>query len=169
VGKAFWGDLGGQKFLAIEWELQSGFRIMKNVFGRSIVGVVGFGCVALMVFGVGRVGAGEISPAVEALMKERVAVLEQLVKVAEERYRSGNALFNEVLEAKQELWGAKLKLVSDKDVRVALREEMLANLTALEQLVKAQADAAVVGAEVVLRAKAARLEAEAMLLLEAEK
>jgi outer membrane protein TolC len=139
----------------------------KSIVGRfSILG--GLVCLSWLVFVLGDARAADVSAEVEALMKERVAVLEVLVKVAKAHYDDGTATYGEVLAASNELLSARLALASDVKTRVALREEMVVNLKELEKILQVQAEGGLVGAEEVLRAKAARLEAEALLLREAE-
>ena len=118
-----------------------------------------------MVLFYGGANAAETSRS-EELMQERVVVLEALVKVVEMQFEEATVSSRQVLEAMNELVAAKLAVARDQEARVALRKEMLTNLVALEKVVKAQSEAGLGGPEDALRAQAARLKAEAMLLRE---
>ena len=107
-----------------------------------------------------------LDPEVEKLLRQRLVVLEEAAKLTQEAYRAGQTNFTGTLAAQQAVLEAKLELAKGAAERVLVREEMLKNAQALEQITEQLASAAEVSRMSLLGAKANRLRAEADLLQE---
>ena len=103
------------------------------------------------------------------LLKERLAVLEQIVEGVIARHKSGNADMKAVLEAQEEVARAKLELAESPAERIAALEELLALATRAEKTAAAQHEAVLVSKMDVLIATAHRLRVAADLAKEKKK
>jgi hypothetical protein len=109
----------------------------------------------------------QASKQLEALLKERRDTLRQMVENLEVGQRSGTGITElSVLHARNELLDAELDLAKTREERVAVREKMVANLKVIEKAAEMQYRMGTTTPETLLRAKAARLKAEAQLLRE---
>ena len=141
-----------------------------NRIAFSVV-LVGFGAVAGLF-----VSSGLAEPAprtreadaemLTALRKERVEVLRQAVKQAEESFRSGLAPHTSIQRITISLLNAELDLAPDRAGRVAVRERMVAQFKRIETIVAEQVKSAIAKSTDLLEAKAARLQSEIDLLRE---
>jgi outer membrane protein TolC len=109
----------------------------------------------------------ESAKKIKDLRKERIAVLKELVDHCEDRYKSGMASSEELLEATVLLFRAELETAEKGADRVSLFRKMIDTMNQFEQVAKAQQAAGKVTAGDVLKIKARRLELE--ILLEQEK
>jgi RNA polymerase sigma factor (sigma-70 family) len=100
---------------------------------------------------------------VRSLLKERLATLKELVKVAEADYRNGNATFEQVAHAQRSLFEAELELSESAKERLAIHERMVTLAKKTEKIADALFRARQAKQSDVLRAKANRLEAEIAL------
>jgi hypothetical protein len=97
---------------------------------------------------------------VEELRKERIAVLKNLTDALEALYKSSNATFDEVLEARHLLIDAELEAAKTDAERVELYKNLVVVLKAYESWADVQHKTARATVASVLKAKAKRLEAE---------
>jgi outer membrane protein TolC len=102
----------------------------------------------------------------DAAPAERRETLRQLVKAAEQHYRSGNTTLPSVIRASNLLLEAELEAAKTKAERIALYEKMVENLRELEKVAEAGYKAGVRPMDDVLEARAARLKAEIQLARE---
>ena len=107
-----------------------------------------------------------IDPDVEKLLRERLAVLEEVEKLRSEAHRSGLTGFTSVLAANQAVLEAKLELAKNAAERVQVREQFLKNAEMREKALETLAKSAEAQRVGLLSARADRLRAEADLLLE---
>ena len=110
---------------------------------------------------------GEASEQLESLLKERRDTLRQLVETLEGQWRAGLTDGQlPILHARNELLDAELDLAKTREERIAAREKMVANLKVIEKAAEMQQRMGTTTPDTLLRAKAARLKAEAQLLRE---
>jgi hypothetical protein len=110
---------------------------------------------------------GEASERLESLLKERRETLRQLVETLEGQWRAGLTDGQmPALHAKNELLDAELDLAKTREERITVREKMVANLKVIEKTAEIQQRMGTTTPDTLLRAKAARLKAEAQLLRE---
>jgi len=103
---------------------------------------------------------------IQALLEERRATLHQLVRTFEAKFRAGVGGYDAVIHATNQLLEVELELAKTTEERLSIHEQRVKNLKELEEIMRKMQQAAVVGAEGVLAAKAARLNAEIALLRE---
>ncbi len=101
-----------------------------------------------------------------ALRKERRDILRQAVEQAEVLHRSARIDDASIRRIAINLLHAELDLAPDHAARVALREQMVKQFKAIEELAAARVESARAMKTELLEAKAARLQAEIDLLLE---
>lgn len=106
------------------------------------------------------------SKKIDSLLKERRDVLKQLVKLAKERHREGAEPADNVIRASLALLEAELELARSRRERVEIHKQAIALLRELEKMADLRFRAGTARKDVVLRAKASRLEAEIQLLRE---
>jgi hypothetical protein len=102
-----------------------------------------------------------------ALRKERCDVLRQAAEVAEVLHRNAKIDDTSLRRITINLLNAELDLAPDRAGRLALREQTVKQFKAIEEAVAARVERALATHADLLEAKAARLQAEIDLLLEA--
>ncbi len=98
------------------------------------------------------------------LLKTRRETLRQLLKVAEEQYRTGHSSFDSVVRASDQLIKAELELAEGYEATLALYEQRVGQFQTLENMATARYQAGQASQEDVLAARAGRLGAEIELL-----
>jgi hypothetical protein len=102
-----------------------------------------------------------------ALMKQRVEVLRELASMLQEQYRKGETKqLDWVVRTANDLWFAELEFAKDRDQRLAVCQQRVQRLKAVERIAELLRMAKEVSSSDVLAARAARLEAEVHLLRE---
>jgi hypothetical protein len=140
---------------------------------RIAVAVVSVGLIAVAVV-IASAGFTEPAPAVDAagaqklaaLQGERRDILREAVEGAEMLFRNARVEYSTVHRLSIELLNAELDLAPDRAARIAVRERILKQRQAMEEIVVAQKEAARTAEVTVLEAKADRLQAEIDLLRE---
>ena len=107
-----------------------------------------------------------IDPEVEKILRERLTVLEEAVKLRSEAHRTGSATLSSMLVANQAVLEAELELASKAADRVRIRKDLLKNAEMLEKAVEELVKSAEAPRMDLLSARANRLRAKADLLLE---
>jgi hypothetical protein len=107
-----------------------------------------------------------IDPDVEKILRERLAVLEEAARLLQQAYAAGQTSLAGTLDANKELFEAQLELARTPAERVQVREQILKNAETLEQAVEKIVQAAEGPRMNLLRARAARLRAQADLVQE---
>jgi outer membrane protein TolC len=102
------------------------------------------------------------------LLTERRDTLRKLVEAVELQYHHGAGTLDAVVRASNDLLDAELALAPSEADRIAILERIVQNLKALEEMVSARYNAGRATISDVLSAKAARLNAEILLLTERE-
>jgi hypothetical protein len=127
-------------------------------------------CLAVLLLAIICQSAGaqvkKMDPAVEKLLRERVALLKEVVDAQMTNFETGRANLDDIAYARQVLFAAELELAPTSAERIKIRESLLKDLTDLENRVKAQVEAAVRPTLDFKMARATRLRAEADLLTE---
>lgn len=103
---------------------------------------------------------------VEQLQQEHLAVLQQLVEVAFEAYKVGEADIAQGMQAQQQLLDAKLELAEDRDSRLKILADAVNLATEWQKVAEAQYRAAQTSQADVLQCRANSLKAEIALLRE---
>ncbi len=116
----------------------------------------------------GASNAAAVEPLVE-LMQERRAVLEQLVKVQSESYQRGEAGFESVVTAREDLLHAELELETRREERIKLLETFVEVAAQWEKMVMQRYRAGHVSVADVLKGRALHLKAQVDLLRERRK
>jgi outer membrane protein TolC len=123
--------------------------------------------VGSMVFAIGddqKPGADESR--INELLKERLAVLDEVAKLNRAAYERGEASTEAVLASESDVLLAKLELSTTQDERIAIREDLVASAKQLEELTIRMMEAGQ-GTQIDrLKAKALRLRAESDLIRE---
>ena len=110
----------------------------------------------------------ETNATVDALLKERFALLSKIHDIQLNRYQVGRTItFEDVLEAKMALNEARLDLCKMKAERIETRREMVATAEKMLDLVKANVEAATATGVDALKAEARLVEMR--IALEREK
>ncbi len=107
--------------------------------------------------------AGANDSKVKALQKEKLAVAQQVLTLAHKTFQIGRGSFSEVVEALQTVGKAQLDLCDTNAERVAVLEQMLAQVKDLVKTVELQVKAAFVPESSLLKAKLILLDAEIAL------
>jgi outer membrane protein TolC len=107
-----------------------------------------------------------LDPEVEKILRERLAVLEEAARLFQQAYSAGQTSLAGTLSANKELFEAQLELARTPAERVQVREQILKNAEALEQAVEKIVQAGEGPRMDLLRARAARLRAQADLVQE---
>lgn len=118
--------------------------------------------IARLLGGVER-AAPKTSAGIDALVRERLDTLRELVSYTDEAYRSGKTTYRSVMEAQNTLISAELESASRRADRIALLRTHVENLKKLEEIAASQQQAGQSTLADLLLAKAARLEAEIAL------
>jgi RNA polymerase sigma factor (sigma-70 family) len=100
---------------------------------------------------------------VQALLKERLAVLKEMQNRADKLYQAGQESKGELLQIKLRVLKAELDLCATDKERIAVHEKMVAVLKEIEQQVEELVKQNAAGAGAVLEARLNRLEAEIAL------
>jgi RNA polymerase sigma factor (sigma-70 family) len=100
---------------------------------------------------------------VRALLKERLATLQEVLAETEKASRAAAVSPNVVLQAKLQVLKAELDLCESDKERVAVHEKMVAVARECERMIEQQYRAAMATHTDLLKAKASRLEAEIAL------
>jgi hypothetical protein len=106
---------------------------------------------------------------VTTILGERLDVLRQVEGLQVEAYRRGEAPFDSVLAVQKEVIEASLELTDQKEERVRLLERLLNTMTEFERMAQQRHQAGLAVFVDVLKAKAARLKAQAELIRERER
>jgi hypothetical protein len=140
---------------------------------RIAVAFVSVGLTAAAVV-IASAGLAEPAPAVNAAGAEKLAalqgerrdVLRDAAEQAQVLFQNGRAEYSAVQRLTIALLNAELDLAPDRAARIAVREQILKQRKATEELAVAQKAAARLAGMTVLEAKADRLQAEIELLRE---
>ena len=97
---------------------------------------------------------------VEALHKERIAVLEELVKLRQREYSEGISAYDPIARAMDQLADAKFDAAKTPAERLAVRTTAVDRWSEFEKLVTAKFEAALVSQGDLLAAKAGHLRAK---------
>jgi uncharacterized protein (UPF0264 family) len=108
----------------------------------------------------------KLDPAVEKLLRERLALLREVAEVQQQNFELGRATLSDVAYARQLASAAELELAATAAERIKVREALLKSLKEVEEMVKAQVEAAIRPTVDLKMATATRLRAEADLLTE---
>jgi outer membrane protein TolC len=108
----------------------------------------------------------KLDPAVEKLLRERVALLRDVVEVQQQSFEIGRVTLSDVAYARQLLAAAELELAANAAERVKIREALVKTLTDVENNVKGQVEGGARPTVDLKMARATRLRAEADLLTE---
>jgi hypothetical protein len=100
---------------------------------------------------------------VQALLKERLAILKDMQNRAEKLYQTGQASKGALQQINLRVLKAELDLCATDKERIAVHEKMVAVLKAIEQQVAELARRSAAAAGTVLEARLNRLEAEIAL------
>jgi hypothetical protein len=106
---------------------------------------------------------GPEEPKLKALLKERLAALQEAAARTTEQYKRGAGSVAEVMEARRAARDAELELCDTDKERLAVLEKMLEEARAFEKDVAKMVDAGVVHANSGFKAKADRLQMEIAL------
>jgi hypothetical protein len=98
-----------------------------------------------------------------ALLKERLATLQQAAAQTDKQYETGKASVAEVMEAQRAVRDAELELCNTDKERLAVLEKMLEEARGFEKVVAQRVDAGKAPASSVFKAKADRLQIEIAL------
>ena len=97
---------------------------------------------------------------VKALQKERLETLNALASYVEASYKSGAVGFDELISARQKVAKAELVLCETNAERIAVREKIAELSKAYESFMKRAVESGVLPQDVLLKARAKRLQAE---------
>jgi outer membrane protein TolC len=103
---------------------------------------------------------------VEAVLRERLTLLREAVKLTRDQFQIGVVTFSVVLDAETKLGNAELELASTTAERIRVRENLLKTAEELEKVITAYVEGGRMSQTELLTAKAAKLRAKADLLLE---
>jgi hypothetical protein len=101
---------------------------------------------------------------VKSLLKERHAIVKDIVTETTKEYRAGQASFANVHEANQAMHRAELDLCDTAGERVMVLEKMLAEAKAYEKHVDASVKTGGLASSAALKAKVDRLDVEIALV-----
>lgn len=108
----------------------------------------------------------KLDPEVEAVLRERLTLLREAVKLTRDQFQIGVVTFSVVLDAETKLGNAELELASTTAERIRVRENLLKTAEELEKVITAYVEGGRMSQTELLTAKAAKLRAKADLLLE---
>jgi outer membrane protein TolC len=137
------------------------FLLILRIYGKQlrfmVITVAGFLSVP------GDSHADDKDSKVKALLKDRLAVLQEVVTLQSASYSSGGVTFLELLEAKQSAYKAELDLCETDAERIAVLENRLAIAKQQVETLKRLVSAAEVDRTDLLKAEAKRLKIEVAL------
>jgi outer membrane protein TolC len=102
----------------------------------------------------------------KALLKERVEVLQEALRITQAEYKAGRNTLENVHESWHELFKTELELCETPVERIAVHQKILAIAQEIEKMTQEQWDAGRNTKGALLRSKAARLDVEIGLLRE---
>ena len=130
-------------------------HVLGSIACASLVVVV-----ALQLFAGDEPDARAGSKDVQALLRERRAVLQEAARIAEEVFQAGRIPLASVIESQRELARADLDLAATSQERIAIYRRLVEQSTALEKATESQYKAAQATQLDMLKSTAARLQAQ---------
>ena len=127
---------------------------------RCLAGAILLFVLASVVVSGQRAASQPTADTIRDLLKKRQAVLQEAVDVAEQCHRQGEISYVALLNLRRDLVNAKLQLASGPAQRIALYEELVENMKAVEKVMKRLHEAREAAYIDYLKSKAARLQAE---------
>jgi outer membrane protein TolC len=129
---------------------------------RTCLGMLLLVCICQSSFAQG----GKLDANVAKLLQERLTLLRESADLQQKNYDLGRVTFSDLVFIRQQVAAAELELAATPADRLQARESLLKHARELEAAVKARFDEGLVSSLDLKMAQAARLRAEADLLLE---